>query len=97
MPSHIWDFLTYKCMEMDRAVPPVTLICGFTFSCYLCSCLTGIKVILDLVPNHTSDEHEWFQKSLERIDPYTDYYMWNDGKLDESGNRVPPNNWVSLY
>ena len=53
----------------------------------------GMKIIMDLVVNHTSDEHEWFQKSRQRIDPYTDYYIWRpakpDGKL--------PNNWDSLF
>ena len=53
----------------------------------------GMKIIMDLVVNHTSDEHEWFQKSRKRIDPYTDYYIWRpakpDGKL--------PNNWDSLF
>ena len=53
----------------------------------------GMKVIMDLVVNHTSDEHEWFQKSRQRIDPYTDYYIWRpkreDGKL--------PNNWDSHF
>ena len=53
----------------------------------------GIKVLMDLVVNHTSDEHEWFQKSRKRIDPYTDYYIWRpakpDGKL--------PNNWDSNF
>ena len=53
----------------------------------------GMKVIMDLVVNHTSDEHEWFQKSRQRIDPYTDYYIWRpagkNGKL--------PNNWDSLF
>ena len=51
----------------------------------------GMKLLMDLVVNHTSDEHEWFQKSRKRIDPYTDYYIWRparpDGKL--------PNNWDS--
>ena len=53
----------------------------------------GLRVIMDLVVNHTSDEHEWFQKSRRRIDPYTDYYIWRkkkpDGKL--------PNNWASMF
>ena len=53
----------------------------------------GMKVIMDLVVNHTSDEHEWFQKSRQRIEPYTDYYFWRparpDGKL--------PNNWDSNF
>ena len=52
-----------------------------------------MKVIMDLVVNHTSDEHEWFQKSRQRIEPYTDYYIWRpareDGKL--------PNNWDSMF
>ena len=52
-----------------------------------------MKVIMDLVVNHTSSQHEWFQKSRQRIDPYTDYYIWRpakpDGKL--------PNNWDSLF
>ena len=53
----------------------------------------GMKLIMDLVVNHTSDEHEWFQKSRKRFDPYTDYYIWRpakpDGKL--------PNNWDSNF
>ena len=53
----------------------------------------GMKIIMDLVVNHTSDEHDWFQKSRRRIDPYTDYYIWRparpDGKL--------PNNWDSMF
>ena len=53
----------------------------------------GMKLIMDLVVNHTSDEHDWFQKSRKRIDPYTDYYIWRpagrNGKL--------PNNWDSLF
>jgi glycosidase len=36
----------------------------------------GMKVIMDLVINHTSDEHPWFQQSRRRIEPYTDYYIW---------------------
>lgn len=54
-----------------------------------------IRLILDFVPNHSSDQHEWFQKSEEKIDPYTDYYVWLDGKVDSNGTQIPPNNWVS--
>ena len=53
----------------------------------------GMKVIMDLVVNHTSDEHEWFQKSRRRIDPYTDYYFWRPARLD---GRLP-NNWDSMF
>ncbi len=52
-----------------------------------------MKVIMDLVVNHTSDEHEWFQKSRRRIDPYTDYYIWRPAKPDGS----LPNNWDSNF
>ena len=52
-----------------------------------------MKIIMDLVVNHTSDEHEWFQKSRQRIDPYTDYYIWRPGTKDGP----LPNNWDSLF
>jgi glycosidase len=60
-----------------------------------CITIADIKVILDFVPNHSSDEHEWFVKSALKEEPYTDYYVWHDGKLDADGKRIPPNNWVS--
>lgn len=53
----------------------------------------GMKIIMDLVVNHTSDEHEWFQKSRRRIEPYTDYYIWRPAKKDGS----LPNNWDSNF
>ena len=53
----------------------------------------GMKLIMDLVVNHTSDEHEWFQKSRRRIDPYTDYYIWRPAK----DNGKLPNNWDSNF
>lgn len=53
----------------------------------------GMKVIMDLVVNHTSTEHEWFKKSRERIEPYTDYYIWRPKKP----NGKLPNNWDSLF
>ncbi len=51
-----------------------------------------IKIIMDLVINHTSDQHEWFQKSRQKIEPYTDYYIWRKG---ENGKK--PNNWTSFF
>jgi alpha-glucosidase len=59
----------------------------------------GIKVILDLVMNHTSDEHRWFLESkASRDGPYADFYLWRDPKgFDAAGNPIPPNNWVSFF
>lgn len=52
-----------------------------------------MKLIMDLVINHSSDEHEWFRSSVSDPDsPYKDYYIWRDGK----GNN-PPNNWSSIF
>ncbi|MDS0279730.1 alpha-glucosidase [Halomicroarcula sp. S1AR25-4] len=50
-----------------------------------------MRLLMDLVVNHTSDEHEWFQRSRRREDGYEDYYYWRDGSPDE-----PPNNWGSF-
>lgn len=54
----------------------------------------GIKVVMDLVVNHTSDEHFWFVESRKSKDnPYRDFYFWKDPKPDGS----PPNNWGSMF
>lgn len=55
-----------------------------------------LKVIIDLVLNHTSDEHQWFSNSELKIDPYTDYYIWRDGN-NVLGKIEPPNNWQSFF
>lgn len=56
----------------------------------------GLKLIIDFIPNHTSDKHDWFQKSRNRTGKYTDYYIWHDC-LHENGTTIPPNNWLSVY
>jgi len=54
----------------------------------------AIKIIIDLVPNHTSDQHPWFQESRSsRTNPKRDWYVWEDPK--EAG--FPPNNWLSVF
>ena len=53
-----------------------------------------MKIIMDFIPNHTSDVHPWFLKSKESANnEFSDFYIWSDGKIEE-GKRVPPNNWV---
>nr|XP_033791758.1 neutral and basic amino acid transport protein rBAT isoform X2 [Geotrypetes seraphini] len=58
--------------------------------------LPGLKLVMDLIPNHTSDKHRWFQLSRNRTGKYTDYYIWQDCTF--TGDRaIAPNNWVSVY
>ena len=53
----------------------------------------GMKIVMDLVINHTSDEHEWFQKSRDIYSEYRDYYIWRPKKEDGSA----PNNWRTFF
>lgn len=54
----------------------------------------NIRVIMDFVPNHTSDQHPWFKESRSsRTNPRRDWYIWRDGK----GPGQPPNNWESWF
>ncbi|KAG5309991.1 MAL2 Maltase, partial [Acromyrmex insinuator] len=51
------------------------------------------SVVLDLVPNHTSDKHIWFQKALHK--KYKNYYIWADGRNND--DKTPLNNWISVF
>ena len=54
----------------------------------------GIRIVMDLVVNHTSDEHRWFVESRKsKENKYRDYYIWREGK----GENTPPNNWGSCF
>jgi alpha-glucosidase len=53
----------------------------------------GMKLLIDFVPNHTSDQHPWFQEARSsRDDPKRDWYVWRDGTPDQ-----PPNNWIAQF
>ena len=54
----------------------------------------GMNVMIDYVPNHSSDRHAWFQESRKsRSNPYHDYYVWKD----PAPGGGPPNNWISIF
>ena len=53
----------------------------------------GIRIIMDLVVNHTSTDHYWFRSSRDRTSPYADYYYWRRGGADGS----LPNNWTGFF
>ncbi|KAM7343690.1 maltase A3-like [Cochliomyia hominivorax] len=56
-----------------------------------------LKIIMDFVPNHSSDENVWFKKSVNREKGYEDYYVWHDGYKSANGTRIPPNNWLQAF
>ncbi|XP_055705141.1 maltase A1-like [Phlebotomus papatasi] len=59
----------------------------------------NIRVLLDFVPNHSSDENEWFVKSANRDPDFEDFYVWHPGKEDPSDatKKLPPSNWLSVF
>ena len=101
-PSPNWD-CGYDISDYANVAPE----CGTLddFKTFLHAAHTrNIRVILDLVLNHTSDEHPWFLESKSRREnPKADWYVWMDSPLPEGeaaegvGGRVPPNNWQSCF
>ncbi|KAL2786765.1 glycoside hydrolase superfamily [Aspergillus keveii] len=58
----------------------------------------GMKYVMDLVVNHTSDQHEWFKQSRSsKTNPYRDWYIWKKPRYTADGVRQPPNNWGSYF
>ncbi|KAF7195366.1 Alpha-glucosidase [Pseudocercospora fuligena] len=58
----------------------------------------GLRIILDLVINHTSDQHAWFKESRSsKANPKRDWYIWQPARYDADGTRKPPNNWRSAF
>eukprot|EP00093_Oithona_nana_P000317 00317.XXX_1223_120_1 [CDS] Oithona nana genome sequencing. len=87
MVDHGYDISNYT--DIDPIFGTIEDFKDLIFKCTS----NNIKIILDFVPNHTSDQHEWFLKSCQRIDPFTDFYVWQKGK----GKARPPNNWMSVF
>ncbi|ETS75864.1 hypothetical protein PFICI_12808 [Pestalotiopsis fici W106-1] len=58
----------------------------------------GMKLILDLVVNHTSVEHAWFQESRSsKTSPKRDWYIWKPARYNSQGERIPPTNWRGYF
>jgi oligo-1,6-glucosidase len=58
----------------------------------------GIKLVHDLVVNHCSSEHEWFKESRSSLDnPKRKWFHWQKGKIGPDGEKLPPNNWKSVF
>jgi alpha-glucosidase len=58
----------------------------------------GMKLILDLVVNHTSDQHPWFKESRSsKASPKRDWYIWKPPRYDSESNRMPPTNWRGYF
>ncbi|KAJ8673180.1 hypothetical protein QAD02_004442 [Eretmocerus hayati] len=88
-PDHTEDFLVLKSNkggEMDE------------FKKFIAHAKSKKQhVIMELDPNHSSDQHFWFNQSIQGYEPYKSYYVWADGVKDkETGNLLPPNNWLSV-
>lgn len=58
----------------------------------------GMKILMDLVVNHTSDQHEWFKEAKKgKSNEYRDFYIWRAPKYGPNGERQPPNNWGAMW
>ncbi|SRR6056297_2738987 len=58
----------------------------------------GMKLIMDLVVNHTSDQHPWFQSARSsKNSPYREYYVWKPPRVSKGTSLGPPNNWLSFF
>lgn len=56
-----------------------------------------MKLVMDLVVNHTSEEHAWFLESKSSLNnPKRDWYIWKKPKIDKDGKPRPPNNWAMI-
>jgi alpha-glucosidase len=91
-PSPMADF-GYDVSDYVRIWPPFGAMADFDVLLHQVHA-AGMKMILDLVPNHSSDEHPWFLESRSsRDNPKRDWYIWKDARPDGS----PPNNWLSVF
>lgn len=86
----------YDISDYENVYPPYGTIADVE-KCILETHKRGMKVIFDLVVNHTSDLHKWFQESKQsKSSPKRDWYIWRPAKYVD-GERCPPNNWKAHF
>ncbi|TVY82805.1 Alpha-glucosidase [Lachnellula suecica] len=87
----------YDISNYEAVYPPYGTVADMEILVESCHS-RGMRLILDLVVNHTSDEHEWFKESRSSKDnPKRDWYIWRPAKYSTDGTRMPPNNWRSFF
>ncbi|SNX85369.1 probable maltase [Melanopsichium pennsylvanicum] len=87
----------YDISDYESVYPPYGTVADMDELIKQCH-TRGLKLILDLVINHTSDQHAWFKESRKsKHSPKRDWYIWRPAKYDDHGNRKPPNNWRSNF
>ncbi|SJX62703.1 probable maltase [Sporisorium reilianum f. sp. reilianum] len=87
----------YDISDYESVYPPYGTVADMDELIARCHA-RGLKLILDLVINHTSDQHAWFKESRSsKTNPKRDWYIWRPAKYDADGNRKPPNNWRSNF
>jgi alpha-glucosidase len=89
-PNADWGYDVSDYLSVDRVFGDLETLDRLVAGC----AERGIRVILDLVPNHTSDRHPWFVDARSgRAARHRDWYVWSDPRADGS----PPNNWLSVF
>ncbi|KAA8641956.1 hypothetical protein EYZ11_010228 [Aspergillus tanneri] len=87
----------YDVADYEKVYPPYGTVEDMEVLISACHC-RGLRIILDLVVNHTSDQHKWFKESRSsKTNLKRDWYIWKPAKYDANGNRKPPNNWRSIF
>lgn len=87
----------YDIADYESVYPPYGNVADV--EALIAGCHTrGLRVLFDLVINHTSHHHAWFKESrVSKASPKRDWYIWRPAKYDEQGTRHPPNNWRSFF
>ncbi|KAK3906489.1 glycoside hydrolase superfamily [Staphylotrichum tortipilum] len=93
----VWVDMGYDISDYEKVYPPYGTVKDMEDLIEACH-KRGMKLILDLVINHTSDQHAWFKESRSSKDnPKRDWYIWKPPRFAEDGTRLPPTNWRSYF